>query len=279
MAKPIILLADNDQDFLETRREFLESEGLHVKSASSVAEAKSILAEGRVDLAVIDLRLDNNDDKRDMSGLNLAQQVAPSIPKIIVSQFTNPEVVRNALLPQLDGFAPAVDFIDKGAGLEPLLTAIRRALARSDSHLLQVSDRMALRIDWDYKEAQQQARWYSRFSLGFAVAGFIMILIAVYLAMTSSLAVGILTTVVGLITQAISALFFSRADAANKRMDHYHKELLQIRQLELLLAACEELPTGQTQENSQLAVIQAAMTNWFGGPPRLTNANTPTVRE
>ena len=279
MAKPIILLADNDTEFLETRREFLEDEGLDVKSASNLAEAKTILDQGRVDLAVIDLRLDNNEDERDMSGLDLARQVAPSIPKIIVSQFTNPEVVRNALVPQLDGFAPAVDFINKADGLEPLLTAIRRALARSDSRLLQVSDRMALRIDWDYKEAQQQARWYSRFSLGFTVAGFIMILIAVYLAMTSSLAVGILTTVVGVITQAISALFFRRVDAANKRMDHYHQELLQIRQVELLLAACEELPTGEIQENSQEAVIQAAMTSWFGASARLTDPNTPIARE
>lgn len=281
MAKPIILLADNDDNFLQTRREFLEDEGLDVKPASNSTEAIAILDQGRVDLAVIDLRLDNNEDQWDVSGLELARQVAPSIPKIIVSQFTNPEVVRNALVTQLNGLPPAVDFIDKGAGQEVLLTAIRRTLARLEPRLRTLSNNTAERLDLDYQEARRQTRWNFKVSLGVALIGTLIILAGIALAMSdfSEPNVAFLTTIAGLMIEVISALFFKRADAANERMDHYHKELLQIRQLEILLAACDELPTADIQENSQQVVIQAAMTRWFSTPTGLANTNTPITRE
>jgi len=41
-----ILFADNDPDFLKTRREYLEQEGYNTITASTPAEAKRFLLQG-----------------------------------------------------------------------------------------------------------------------------------------------------------------------------------------------------------------------------------------
>jgi len=78
MTETTILFADNDTDFLQTWREFLEKEGYQVIPASSPSEARSVMEQQPVALAVIDIRLINDSDTKDMSGLNLAKSIAPT---------------------------------------------------------------------------------------------------------------------------------------------------------------------------------------------------------
>jgi len=87
MAKATILFADNDVDFLKTRSEFLEREGYLVVPATSPTEAWRKLKTGGIDLAIVDVRLVNDDDEKDTSGLTLAKEVAHSVPKIILTGF------------------------------------------------------------------------------------------------------------------------------------------------------------------------------------------------
>jgi len=124
-----ILFADNDPDFLETRREYLEREGYIVTTASTPLEAKNLLLHGRIDLAVLDIRLEHDDDERDTSGLVLAREVALSVPKIILTGFPSVEAARDALGTRLDALPPAVDFISKLDGPKELVNAIGDALA------------------------------------------------------------------------------------------------------------------------------------------------------
>jgi hypothetical protein len=77
------------------------------------------------------------------------------------------------------------------------------------------------------------------------------------------LGVGVPGVIAGVITEAVSLLFFHRADTANKRADQYHQELLQIRQLDNLIAACDELRPGERQEKCKEQVIEAATMQWF----------------
>ena len=130
MRATIILLADNDREFLDTRCEFFEKAGFMVKCVSDLTEAICALEQGDLDIAILDMRLLNDEDDKDFSGLELAAQLAPTIPKIILTRYPSYEAVKRALAPQLNGLPPAVDFMPKQDGPAPLLTAVRKALAK-----------------------------------------------------------------------------------------------------------------------------------------------------
>lgn len=129
MPKATILFADNDPDFLQTRSEFLEQEGYRVIRVAGPTEARRQLEAGGIDLAVLDIRLERDDDEHDTSGLTLAKEVARTVPKIILTGFPGYDYVREALRPQQDGLSVAVDFVAKKEGPEALLRAIRKALS------------------------------------------------------------------------------------------------------------------------------------------------------
>jgi len=145
MPKPIILFADNDANFLKTRTEFLRQEGYHVIEAANSTEARQRLGAGGIDLAILDIRLEDDGDERDLSGLWLAKETAEKVPtivtsgfmeqmvpKIILTGFPSYENVREALAPRVGGLPAAVDFVAKQEGPEALLAAIRRALSASE---------------------------------------------------------------------------------------------------------------------------------------------------
>ncbi len=130
MAKATILFADNDLDFIRTRSEFLEQEGYLTVPAANLTEARRKLELGSIDLAIIDIRLNDDDDEKDISGLSLAREVARAVPKIILTGFPSYEYVRQALKPQLTGWPVAIDFVTKQEGPEALVQAIQCALDR-----------------------------------------------------------------------------------------------------------------------------------------------------
>ena len=125
----IILFADNDMNFLKIRREFLENEGHIIISASTPAEAWKQLKQDQIDLAILDIRLINDDDEKDISGLNLAREgTFRSIPKIMLTGFPSVHAVREAMGPELDGLPAAVDFVAKQDGPKVLADAVRQVL-------------------------------------------------------------------------------------------------------------------------------------------------------
>jgi DNA-binding response OmpR family regulator len=131
MIKATILFADNDPDFLQTRGEFLEQEDYRVIPAADPTEARRLLEQGRIDLAILDIRLQNDDDEKDTSGLTLAK--APLyrlVPKIILTNFPTYQAVREALGPALDGLPPAVAFLGKREGPEAMIRAVEQAIEK-----------------------------------------------------------------------------------------------------------------------------------------------------
>lgn len=125
MDKGTILLADNLIRALETRAEFLENAGYRVIKASNYDEALRQLSDAWVHLAVLDMRLVDDNDTEDESGLRLAEnENFRTIPKIILTGFPTYATVREALTPFPDGTPKAVAFLAKEEGLDALLVAI-----------------------------------------------------------------------------------------------------------------------------------------------------------
>ena len=72
-SKQYILLVDNDPDFLDTRAEFLQRAGYQVLKAGHLKLARQLMDEAHTHLAILDIRMVDDDDDRDSSGLILAK--------------------------------------------------------------------------------------------------------------------------------------------------------------------------------------------------------------
>ncbi len=138
MPRGRLLLADNNPVFLATRAQFLRAQHYRVFAAGSVEEAEQLLQDSWIHLAILDIRLEDDNDDKDISGLLLAKkETYRHIPKIILTGHPTYEAVRIALGPVLDGLPPAVDFLAKLEGLEAMLQAVEKVFARH------------VRINWD----------------------------------------------------------------------------------------------------------------------------------
>lgn len=126
--KRIVLLVDNNKDFLATRAEFLENAGYRVITASTQEGARQVMRQQHLHLALLDLRIDNDDDDRDISGLMLAEEDEfQAIPKIILTGFPSWETVREAMALSSERQPPAVDFLAKKEGPEAMIEAVEEA--------------------------------------------------------------------------------------------------------------------------------------------------------
>lgn len=126
-----ILLADDDPIFLRTCRRKLEEAGFTVLSASNPDEAIGILKGERVHLAILDLRMERDNDEKDKSGLMVAKQTSRLIPKIILTKFPAYQDVVDVLKQDLQGHQAAVEFLDKrDTKPNQLVAAVEEILAQ-----------------------------------------------------------------------------------------------------------------------------------------------------
>lgn len=130
MSRITLLLADNDLDFLLICGEYLEDAGYHVIQAQGREQARHILETTNVHLAILDLRLTDDKDEKDQSGLMLAKTTARQVPKIILTKFPTYQDVVKALRFDAHQLPPAVDFVDKREGLDILRQSIEESLIR-----------------------------------------------------------------------------------------------------------------------------------------------------
>ncbi len=81
--KPLVLLVDDDEDFLFQQRLQLEDAGFEVVTAQGQGQAERVLADRRPDVAVVDVMMENPD-----AGFVLCHHIRkndPSIPVILVT--------------------------------------------------------------------------------------------------------------------------------------------------------------------------------------------------
>lgn len=251
MAKATILFADNDPDFLRSRTEYLEYQGYEVIQVTNPIEARQILEQGRVDIAVLDIRMVDDEDEKDTSGLTLAKETPRSVPKIILTGFPTYAAIREALGPSLEGMPPAVDFIAKQEGPEALVKVVRKILKFEVHEFQETIDRVSEELQRDYEDARRQARMNYRIGFGIAIVGILILLAGIGLAISRMLAMGLVSAIGGVVAQGLGFLFFKRTDVANRRLEALHTELLQFRRLEVLLAGCGERSSQEEREECQ----------------------------
>src|SRR6185369_6865387 len=99
MARPRILLVDNDQDFLEIGQAFLQLNGYEVVCVTDLAEGRRLLEEDAFTVAFLDINFDISDD-HDKRGLELAIQTisTSSVPKVFLTVTATTENTREALV-------------------------------------------------------------------------------------------------------------------------------------------------------------------------------------
>ena len=128
MKKIKILFADNDPEFLSTRKEILEANGYEVISASGRDEAARLLNDDVFDLAIIDLRLTDDLDEADISGLSLIKNHTSEIPKILLTAYPTVDITRRAMRRDFEDIPVAVDLVSKQENVETLLDSMARAM-------------------------------------------------------------------------------------------------------------------------------------------------------
>lgn len=294
MSKGVVLFADNDARFLKVRKEFLEKEGYQVFSATDPTEARRLLEQEPVDLAILDIRLVDDADDRDISGLSLAKETDRTIPKIILTGFPSWETVRDALGSKLEGLPLAVDFISKEEGPEALLRAVDWAIRRPhlranildtfEIHtLMALPGRLAdlgpeeatsrLQKSFDitseqltqYREQEnRRASQYHFWGLTMASLGMILILVSAILILVGKVAPTTLPLIGGVLSEAVSVLFFVREDAAYKRVSGYFAKLNELNNLGNLITICDSLQSPKSREEYKKKIIDKVVEKWFG---------------
>ncbi len=146
-----LLLMDNMQGTLDKWGSLLEEVGYSVEKAPTLEQAEHVLTNEWVHLAILDIRMIDEDDENDISGLLLAQKPEFSdIPKIILTAFQSFEYVRAVLTPNAHGIRSAENFIAKDEGPRALIEAIAQVFKNQ------------VRINWDL-----QIQWEPREHLSF----------------------------------------------------------------------------------------------------------------
>jgi ActR/RegA family two-component response regulator len=115
-------------------KKYMESKGFEVISAATPEQARLVLERRSLDLAVLDLRLSNDADERDIGGLELAQMaqvIRPSVPIIIYSSYPTRQVVRDVFAADVE-LPSAAYFVSKAEGQDALLELSRRMIAHAE---------------------------------------------------------------------------------------------------------------------------------------------------
>ncbi|PKO12460.1 MAG: hypothetical protein CVU39_23990 [Chloroflexi bacterium HGW-Chloroflexi-10] len=126
-----ILLMENKKTILDAYMHLLEDEGYQVYPAASLEDAKNLIEHKNIHLAIFDIRMVDEDDPNDISGLLLAKEPKYiHLPKIILTGYPSYEYVREVMGATENGIPAAVDFVSKGEGINKLLDAIEKAFAQ-----------------------------------------------------------------------------------------------------------------------------------------------------
>jgi CheY-like chemotaxis protein len=275
MTRQRILLIDDDVDYSNGLKEFLERAGYSVIVASNEMDGRRLLELEPIDLGIFDIWL-RRDVEGDTSGLQLAKEARPDLPKIILTAYPSWETVRDALTPRLDGPPPAVRYISKeeiGQEPEKLLRVIKFALLRLNpvlkNKILNVFD-VAATIDLDkrieqlgpdsaiehlrqsYDEVNQdlsliraaenrRAGQLHSYGVFASLLSLFFILVALGFLLNGSITNTTASLVVSLLLKVIGALFSKKEKEAHKRVSAHVEDLINVNKVGNIMSIVETL--------------------------------------
>lgn len=294
MTSQIILMADNNPDFLEVRREFLEDVGYTVITAYNPSDAENILKRGGVDLAILDIRMLDDDDEQDTSGLEIARKFGQALPVIMLTGYPTWEHVKAALEPNLNGLSSAVDFIAKSEGPLAMLQAVNLTLmvprfkrnvldefnaettqafhdtlrCEEPEDLTEKFKKSLERTEQDLLQFRQelfrQSERYQEFAIRMGLLGIGIILVGAFLVFFEIMHLAVLSGVASIVSEAISILFIRRAVQSSRHVDQQYRKLQEIYQASHLISICDTIKRKSKRENTKIMVIEKLTEHWFG---------------
>jgi len=274
--KHTILFADNDEGARKKWGELLEGAGYDVLLAATSQEAREVLESNKINLAIIDVRLENDKLESDKSGLVLAADPAfHHIPKIMLTAYRTTSYSDQRKVWELIGGEPpaVVAFVGKEEGPQVLLQEIHNAL-EAWPRISLLASKVSKQIYDDHRVIRSQARQNYFISLAFSIFGFLTIVAGIILASLKTLEIGIVGSASGLILEALGYLFFRQLERANRQMDVYHQELLQTYGVEFLLSIASRLPAKRENVCIERAVY-AVLNSWY--PARIKSVAWPVI--
>lgn len=293
MSAKIILMADNDPNFLEVRREFLEEAGYIVITACNPADAGEILEQGRVDLAILDIRLEDDDDQFDKTGLELARRFGPAIPIIVLTGYPVWEDVKVALGQDLNGLSPAVDFIAKQEGHDVMIQAVNITLEhpkfkQNVLHEFQVESSQALhealnkkepvviadkfqksleRTERDLlkhrKEISRQSERYQKIAIWMCLVGMGVLVVGAFLVFFQIIPPAVITGLAGVVSEVISARYIALAIQASRQVDKNYEDLQEIYKASHLVSICDTIKDKSKREEAKFLLVEKLADWWF----------------
>jgi DNA-binding response OmpR family regulator len=124
--RKIILLMDNYPPILDVLARLLELAGYQILRAPSLEEAEEQLKTKYIHLGIFDIRMEDDNDANDISGLVLARKDAyRSLPKIILTAHPTLELMHDALV-----VYQVVDFVAKDKGPTVLMQATEQVFTK-----------------------------------------------------------------------------------------------------------------------------------------------------
>jgi CheY-like chemotaxis protein len=126
---PKVLVVDDVEDWQLTLRGLLRKIGCDVILAGSLVEARDALRNDKIDLAVLDMRLDERDEAN-KEGLDLAEEIQtqwPNTKVIIATGYSTQEVLQRAWEPAEGHQRLVADFIPKNE-IDSLIGKVKKIL-------------------------------------------------------------------------------------------------------------------------------------------------------
>lgn len=261
-----VLIIDDDKPYADTLKNGLERYGFDVDVEYEYANARSRLVkqgDQPYDVFLIDVRLIDNADKGDTSGIDLAREIDSNAPKIILSKHDTVDYVRKALMSDLEGKRPAFTYVSKSEGIPVIVANIKQAVRTTDAEAKVIE--LDERLKTNHAEVSEQSAESFRDSRRLAYLGIGIIIICIVLVVVGYLdweiaAIGALS---GVLTQAIGWLFFRQQMDSQLRMDRYHQELAGLHKFELLLAATNDLDSRAKRNSVRESLLKQAAQHWF----------------
>lgn len=287
MSAPTILVADNFEPYLEGAAEYFRAKGYAVLTAATPEAALAAARASNLRAAIVDVRLRDDADPRDTSGITVAQQICLSVPVVVLTDHPSIDTVREALKPLQAGGASAVDYVAKTDGLDVLLAAVavaslpHAAACQRDllpafggdqpgdvrSRLREVGPQEIGRqlaqvclsagedlLQQRRREGQRAAHLHNLGLVASAV-GIALVAVGVGLLLAGRVAGGTVASCAGILVHVVRALLSTREDAAHRRIAQYFERLEAVYRPGLVMVFVDTITDNQARDRYRMKIV------------------------